>query len=424
MMIRRPLEIAVSGYALFIAFHLGFDVEGLLRDVVGFARSAAGVPDPDPAAGAHPEAPPPEDELGEPPYRILHLEDLAPDPAFPRPPRELARELDVTLADRLALVQVPAENGRAVFVTPSEVLRAQVVAAPIHLLEQVQRVRAADVLARATTPEAIAEALLVHPFAEDGARASRRRAELLLERGDLPEAVAAFEDAVARTDSSDPVALDQATARLALARRLREQARASETPCGEAWSGSVDVGGHRMGASGRAAWAMTAAGEIAWERSDALPEDFFARKVVGGQSGLAIVEAVANARAWVLALDEHGNVAWRVPLPAPGQGCGAVDQAFALGAGRVFVARTDRIIAIDASTGRVLWMHVHVSPVPVRPDDVEPAGWTPAPGPPRRRPDGRDGFRIRLGSDVLSVSSGRGRAVVKVDVRTGRAVDE
>ncbi len=189
------------------------------------------------------------------------------------------------------------------------------------------------------------------------------------------------------------------------------------------WTGSADLYGHRIGASGRTAWALAASGDIAWERSDALPEGFYAARVVGEQSGLAVVEAVAQGRAWVVGLDESAVVRWRTPLPAASPACGPVDHVFALGLGRVFVVRTDRVVALDAATGRVLWMSVRETPSYPR-EDLIPAGSRLPPGPPRRRPDGPDGFRVRLSDEVLETCSGRGRPVERFDPRTGRPVHD
>jgi hypothetical protein len=188
------------------------------------------------------------------------------------------------------------------------------------------------------------------------------------------------------------------------------------------WSGSVDLGGWFMGAAGRAVWAMTPSGDVAWERSDALPLGFCAHKVVGKASDLAVVEAIAHGRPWVLGIEEDGSVRWKVPLPAPAPGCGAMDQVCALAPGRIFVARTDRVLAIAARSGRVVWMHARHAPASLARrlwGQSVPMDWRPPEGPERWRPDGRHGFQLSLTPGVLELTSGTGRRVERLDPRTG-----
>jgi len=167
---------------------------------------------------------------------------------------------------------------------------------------------------------------------------------------------------------------------------------------------------------------------VAWERSDALPEGWSESKVIGAASGLALLEAQARGRAWVVALDEYGRVVWKAPLPTAAACASPMDQVYALGGGRLFVLRVDRALALEAATGRILWMTVRkdVSFDAVLPDDDAPRAldWRPEPGPPRRRPDGPTrGFRVALTPDALEFTSGRGRPLLRLDPRDGRLLD-
>jgi hypothetical protein len=429
-MVTRPSEIAVSLYALFFSFHLGFDPIGLARDAWGFIRAAAGGESPEPPDGSFRELPPPEDGWSEPPYTIASAEDLAGLESGTAVERALAlRKVGQLLGDPLALFasgsetiehDVPIRDGLEQLLLEDATVSALAREGDAESRDAFERARATD------DPDAIGEALRRYPFASGRTRFLRVRAELLVERGDLEDAVEALEELAARASELDDEDTKAARALLPRVRALAARSPVAH-PLGEAWSGSVDAGGYWLGASGRAVWAMTPGGEIAWERSDALPLDFFARKVVGRISELVVVEAMARERPWVMALDDDGAVRWRVPLPGPARGCGPMDQVYALGSGRVYVARTDRALAIEARSGRLLWMRVRHDPEPEAKKlwkEIVPMDWRAPEGPERRRPDGRSGFRVRVTPEVFELTSGAGRRVERLDARTGALLPE
>jgi hypothetical protein len=336
-------------------------------------------------------------------------------------------KLDLVLEDRTALVQV-LDGPVARYVRPRFALTHHAALSPEACDDLAKRhereaARALERARAAHDPEAIGEALESYPFAEGQSAAGLARARILLERGELTEAVFAYQDALTHMDPRDQ-GRDAALAQVALAAGLLS--RATLPPLRHAsWTGVAELEGYRIGFQGRSAWALTASGEVAWERSDTLPGDFHASKVVGTQSGLAIVEAVKGERTWVLGLDSGGALRWSVPLPAASPGCGPLDQVYALGSGRVFVGRTDRALAIDAVSGRVLWLTVRTGPThPPHEADVKGLDWTPLPGPERRRPDGVHGFQITLTETSLELTSGTGRRVERLDARTGDLLGE
>ncbi len=429
-LVDRPTEVSVSCYALFLAVHLGFDPLALGRELWGFVREAAGADMPEPPDGSFRDPPPPEDGRVEPPYTVVASEDLAALESGTKVERAAARKrVSDLLRDPLALFSDTAAEVVELDVPVSDGLpRLGLDGATYDELARPDETSAHDAFERAIEagdPDALEEALHRYPFADGVTRAARVRAELLVERGELDEALASLERLTERDAASDDDDVKRARAILPAVRELRD--RAPTEPAGEAWSGSADMGGFFLGCSGRAVWAVTAGGDVAWERSDALAADFYARKVVGKAGDLAIVEAISHARPWVLALDEEGQLRWSVPLPAPAPGCGPMDQVYALSAGRVFVGRTDRAIAIEARSGRLLWMHVRHDPDPPAKKlwkEAVPMDWRPPEGPERRRPDGPHGFRIRVTPGVLELTSGADRRVERLDARTGELLGE
>ncbi len=103
-----------------------------------------------------------------------------------------------------------------------------------------------------------------------------------------------------------------------------------------------------------------------------------------------------------------------------------MDQVYVIGRRLLYVGRVDRVIALDLDSGRVVWMSVRtdVSFEPAAPGkEVHPLDWRTPPGPPRRRPDGESGFRMRLLPGRLEVCAGRGRPTTAFDPRSGRSLD-
>jgi hypothetical protein len=428
LVLDKPGELSASIYAVFFAFHLGFDALGLVNDARTYIGLATGGDLPDPgddvarpvtAVGdAHPD-----DGLGDIPYRVISLEEIADVDSGTALARAQARSrFAEVLDDATALVQV--EDGPvARYVTPRLALAhfAGVSSEARDDLASRHRRDAGPALERALAahdPRAIAAALESYPFVEGQPEASLARARLLLERGELEESVSAYEDALRNMEERDQ-GRDGALAELAVAGSLL--AAAGPAPAhGASATGVAEIEGYRIGLQGRSAWALTASGDVAWERSDALGQDLFASRVVGAEAGLAIVEAIKAERAWLLGLDTAGNIRWSLPLPGVSPGCSPVDQVYALGSGRVFVGRTDRALAVDAASGRVLWMSLRTGPTqPKHEADVKGLDWTAPPGPERRRPDGVHGFRIELTDRALELTSGTGRRVERLDPRTG-----
>jgi hypothetical protein len=86
----------------------------------------------------------------------------------------------------------------------------------------------------------------------------------------------------------------------------------------------------------------------------------------------------------------------------------------------------DRVVAVDLDSGRITWMSVRtdVSFEPAaQAKELHPLDWRTPPGPPRRRPDGESGFKMRLDPGRLEVCAGRGRPTNAFDPRTGRSLD-
>ncbi|HZU99719.1 MAG TPA: hypothetical protein VFF73_23610 [Planctomycetota bacterium] len=428
--IPRPCEVSVSLYALFLAFHFGFDPEGLAHDVARYVTLAAGRDDDDPPATLATVPTAPTDELEETPYKLLGRDDLA----------LLESGTDVDRRVHLRTFERTVRAERSLFLASEDPVwalyqepRVALATAPLDpaTRQELAALRAKDQVTdfaralEARDPDTIGDALASYPFAPASEQAAleRRRGELWLERGEVALALAAFEEALAHT--SDREAALDARGRVDLVRRLADgltDGRVSRN----ARSGSVDFDGCSLGASARSVWMMTREGDVAWEREDALPERFCASKVIGKASGLAILEAQASGRPWLLALDGGGNTRWRLPLPAA-QPCGsAADQFYALGEGRIFVGRLDRVLAVEAATGRILWMNVRqdVRFEPESKKEAVPLDYRAPAGPPRRRPDGDNGFRIELAKGVLEVTSGRGRRVDRFLARTGQTVIE
>lgn len=432
-LVNRPAELAVSLYAVFFSFHLGVDFASLWREVRDAFVSAAGADAPEPPDGSLAVPAGPEDSLTEPPYAIATSEDVADLASGSAVERTLARrKLAGLLADPRALFQERLDLVERDVPVASGLFAADLPASALQELLAPQEGDAAAAFergVRANDPVALGAALAAHPLAAGASHAARVRLELLVERGDLDEALAQLEDLTARAPELDD---DDVRAARALEPSVRALVASLPRPPvpgdapREAWSGSADLGGVRIGAAGRAVWAATPGGDVAWERSDALALGFCARKVVGEASGLAIVEAVAKGRPWVLALDADGETRWSLPLPAPAPGCGAADQVYALGSGRVFVGRTDRVVALEAATGRLLWMHVRHDPEPLARKlwkEAVPFDFRPPEGPDRRRPDGPRGFRVRLTPEVLELTSGTGRRVERLDPRSGALLE-
>lgn len=432
-LLARPTEVSASVYALFLAVNVGFDPAGLAYDARRYFGLAAGWDEDEPPAPRKPLSPLPEDELEDTPYRLISAEELAlvdSGTAIERARR--IRKLEAALRDSSSLVPVLDEEEASGaspverWVEPRRGLGAfrfeEGTRERLAAVREHDVARAFERAARAREPEPITEALAGAPLAPEAAQADleRRRGELLLERGELDEAVSSFEDEASHRDAGEVAG---ARARVAAARRLAA-ARADRAPAENAWSGSADLGGLLVGAQGRSVWAMTVTGDVAWERSDALPEGWSESKVIGAAAGFALMEAQAQGRAWVIAVDDVGEVRWRTPLPTAVACASPMDQVYALGHGRLYVARVDRVLALDAATGRVLWMTIRrdVSfALQESPKRTQPLDWRPEPGPPRRRPDGvATGFRVRLAAQTLEVSTGRGRGAVTFDARSGR----
>jgi hypothetical protein len=428
--IPRPCEVSVSLYALIFAFHFGFDPEGLARDVGRYFTLAAGRDDDDPPAALATVPTAPTDELEETPYKLLGREDLALLESGTDVDRRVhLRSFEHAVRAERSLLLAAEDPVWALYQEP----RVALATAPLDpaTREELAALRAKDQatdFARALEahdPDAIGDVLASYPFAPSAEQAAleRRRGELWLERGELALALAAFEDALAHTSDRE-TALD-AQGRVELVRHLAEGAPDTRVSR-NARSGSVDFDGCSLGAAARSVWMMTREGDVSWERPDALPGGLYASKVVGKESGLAILEAQAAGRPWLLALDGGGNTRWRLPLPAA-QPCGsAADQFYALGAGRIFVGRLDRVLAVEAATGRVLWMNVRqdVRFEPESKKEAVPLDYRPPAGPPRRRPDGDNGFRIELARGILEVTSGRGRRIDRFVARTGQTLVE
>lgn len=423
----RPFEVAVSAYAVIFAIHLGFDPSVIVRDVARFVSLAAGGADDDPPAPANANFPPPEDGLLEVPYTLLGPDDVAAleSGTLIETARQWARFAGV-MGDLRTLVAIDDEHYDR-WAEPRVGLEfASLLQVTRRKVGALRANETADAFSRAAAsrdPEVIAEALARSPLGplDEIAALERRRGELLVERGDLERAEWSFEDSLRHLADLSEVAGSRA--RLETVQRLR-----AETPARparrNAWAGAADMEGMSIGASGNSVWCTTASGDVAWERSDALPGGFTASRVLGVEAGFAILEVqAASGRPWVVALDFTGNVAWMTPLPAALAVGSPMDQFYVLGLGRVFVARVDRVLALDAANGRVLWMTARKAEFNFElKKTVIPLDWRPRPGPTRRRPDGESGFQVRLAGTTLEVTVARGEPTRRFEVRSGKPV--
>lgn len=418
VVLARPTEIAASVYAGFFSLQLGFDPQGFVGEVAERWRIATGH---EPRAWAR-EAnvrPDPEDEQSDPPFHVIALEDVAAvDTDAPALSEHARRALVEAAREHDALVRVEdgaverwvAPRAALARVAPSDEARARMA----ELARPDARAELSIALAL-RDPERLATAIERNPVSDVTPELERARGELLLEEGRADEAVLAFERA-----GDD----ESAKARLAAARAAVE--RAPPQPRGLAHEGSAELAGFRLGFADRAAWAVTPWGDVAWERSDSLPPGFCASRVVGAQSGLAIVEAMAKGRAWVLGIDENGATRWRTPLAIPQDG--PAERAYALHGGRVFVIRTDSSLAIEAATGRVLWMRRRAPEerdAKKRERDTPRPFGEPSKPPviPARGPDGAHGFEVSVDACVLEIRRPTSEPSERLDPESGATLD-
>lgn len=317
LVLQKNTELAVSVYALILAFHLGFDPEALVREAISLSELALGGDEPDPPAPVT-RAFPVQDELDDVPYQLVSHDDLALVDSGSATERERQRLRVVReLGEPTGLVR-GADDAHELWVAPRRILRAASVSAEtadaLARTHEREREEAFTRASHSNDPRAIADALDRFPFAPDSEQAPllRRRGELLLEQGDVEEARACFEEEASRTPEAQ---LESVRERLAALDGLREQ----DVTATSSWSGSAMLDGRIMGAQGRAVWAMTASGDVAWENPDALPEDCSESKTIGAARDLLLLEVQPR-------VEEHEHLRRAPSLAAPSANRGELSQ--------------------------------------------------------------------------------------------------
>lgn len=357
--LNRPTEVAVSLRLLFLSFHLGFDPAVAVRALFGMDEPA---PPPEPV------------EEGRVPADPLHAmdQDIGPE------------AIDSLGDDPIALVRIRTGE-TSVGVAPGIALVMSLVDARAHLAgergsgdpltkawERVARgheVRGRQAFLdgeRFHDTEGLARVLADCPLAPQAPRAARVLGDLRFERGELAEALEAFELEAALAE--DVAALDDARRRCALARRLVAATGRAEAT--EAKVESVIVGPYRLTASEAGVTAVDARGEFAWVHTSSFAHPgenpglaaifggSWQATLLGTAPGLALVAVGGDDPAVVVALDERGECRWRTVVPRDRAFHGHDKGRVVVAQGRVFFVSYDRAFALSSATGRLDWLSI------------------------------------------------------------------
>jgi hypothetical protein len=334
----RPAELAFGLYLGIASVHAGFDFEELVRLVFGLEK--------EPTRMEEKRAPPAE---GADPTDYLFPGWAALDP------HTSPLELDARIEEPLSLVAEVAPGDARTYISPARALVERYdpndpAFAAVAAREEERSAKKIERALAARDPDFLAEAIRGAPLAPSSRAALDVLASLRLERGDLEEAIEAF-DLEAKL-AADETTRDEAAERARLAR----SARTPGSP--EKAENNTFLGPVVLGADAFSCHGLTATGEVAWIRSDLLlKREVFLRPVpIMKTQDLALLETgdpESRVPYRIVALDASGNERWEARLRG-----GDYPTLYAVGSGRLYgVSRYDAF-ALDPETGRYEWLYL------------------------------------------------------------------